>query len=204
MGVQGHKLLSMYLKDWKDKQDDKSLCGKSGPFKAVAAIQLCPVTWSLIVGQLLMFVFFIINSPTFPRVTATMAFWAYMTLVFATAGLFFLYKTTCADPGKCRHSPRDSDIIWQIQRVARLSPGGIGSTVCAAQCLWQTSTQHRHAFMLMATPIVSINEPRICPTSAVSQRAAAAFDISARAAESEMALNCHTLRSLGRLNSWIP
>jgi len=91
----GHKLLSMYLDDWKSKQDS----GKSGPCKALTAIQLCPVTWGLIVGEMLMFVFFIANSPAFPRVTAAMAFWVYATLATASVGLFFLYKTTCADPG---------------------------------------------------------------------------------------------------------
>mmetsp|Transcript_27858 Transcript_27858/g.49788 ORF Transcript_27858/g.49788 Transcript_27858/m.49788 type:complete len:578 (-) Transcript_27858:67-1800(-) len=95
----GHKLLSMYLNEWRNRQDDASMCGKKGPLQALVGIQLCPVTWGLIVGQMSMFVFHIVNTPAFPRVTANMALLAYMTLLLAALGLYFLYKTTVADPG---------------------------------------------------------------------------------------------------------
>jgi len=95
----GHRFLGLHLQECRKKAKSQGLFGKKGALRFVTATQLCPVIWGIVVGLLLMFVGLILNAPAFPRVTANMAMCAYSVLLCACLGLFFLYKTTTADPG---------------------------------------------------------------------------------------------------------
>jgi len=95
----GHRFLGMHLKEWRDRASSSGLFGKKGPLAWAASTQLCPVIWAIVLGLLGMFVFGVIDAAALPPITALEGLWAHASIACACLGLFFLYKTTTADPG---------------------------------------------------------------------------------------------------------
>eukprot|EP00803_Ostreobium_quekettii_P002329 evm.model.scf_1774.5 EVM.evm.TU.scf_1774.5 scf_1774:27209-33158(+) len=95
----GHRYLGMHLLEQRQNQHRRGVCCKNRQLGKLVDLQLAPVIWALIVGLLLVFVKKVVWAPTFATVAVGMAFWSCMCVALATVGLFFLYKTTTADPG---------------------------------------------------------------------------------------------------------
>lgn len=94
----GHRYLGLHLAEYKQKHEGGGLLGKNGKFSWLASTQLCPVIWLLILGLVTMFIHKVMTAPQQPM-SAAMGFFSWSVVVVAGVGLFFLYKTTTADPG---------------------------------------------------------------------------------------------------------
>lgn len=94
----GHRFLGLHLAEYKMKGDGGGYWfGKNGKLAWLTSIQLCPVIWILILGLLLLFIHYVIYPVS--ALSPAVKFWAYSAILMSTIGLFFLFKTTTADPG---------------------------------------------------------------------------------------------------------
>ncbi|CAD7697307.1 unnamed protein product [Ostreobium quekettii] len=95
----GHRYLALYLQEQHQNQRRKGICWKNSALDKFVDLQLAPVIWILIITLMLVFVKKVVWTPTLETVPVGMAFWAWLGVVLSAIGLFFLYKTTTANPG---------------------------------------------------------------------------------------------------------
>lgn len=90
----GHRLLGLNLADYKYRQEravrERSL---------IARLHLSPIIWALILVLLVVFQYKILQGPHYPPLGGSAALGSWLTFIFAGMGLYYLYKTTVADPG---------------------------------------------------------------------------------------------------------
>lgn len=94
----GHRLLGLHLAEYKYRQDRKRSQG-GGVLGALSRLHLSPVIWGIILGMLAMMAYSVMQNSQFPPPNQMSAAGAWLTVALASAGLYFLYLTTSADPG---------------------------------------------------------------------------------------------------------
>lgn len=95
----GHRYLGLYLAEYRYKQEGSRWFSKKGMCAPLSKAQLCPVIWAIIIGLMLLFINQVLRNPAFPRPAGVTVVWSWVGVLFASAGLVFLHKTTMVDPG---------------------------------------------------------------------------------------------------------
>ncbi|KAL4430689.1 hypothetical protein ABPG75_005945 [Micractinium tetrahymenae] len=94
----GHRLLGLHLAEYKYRQDHKRSQG-GGVLGALSRLHLSPVIWGIILGMLGMMAYSVMQNSQFPPPNQLSVAGAWLAVGLASAGLYFLYLTTSADPG---------------------------------------------------------------------------------------------------------
>lgn len=95
----GHRYLGRYLMQQHHHLKRRKFCGKNKGLERVVDLQLAPIIWVLIMGLLFVFINKVTLGPGFGPISVGLASLAWLGVSLACFGLFFLYKTTTADPG---------------------------------------------------------------------------------------------------------
>lgn len=95
----GHRYLGMHLADYKRKQEGDGLFGKNGKLAWMTSTQLCPAIWAYGIGLSTLFLQKVMGSTRTEPMGSALALWSWSVILSVALGLFFLYKTTTADPG---------------------------------------------------------------------------------------------------------
>ncbi|GAB4817761.1 hypothetical protein N2152v2_004807 [Parachlorella kessleri] len=90
----GHRLLGLNLAEYKYKQERASR-----ERSLLARLHLSPIIWGLILVLLVVFQYKVLQLPHLPPPTSWAIFGSWLTFILAGIGLYFLYRTTVADPG---------------------------------------------------------------------------------------------------------
>lgn len=93
----GHRLLGVNLAEYKYKKEKARQ--NSGAMAALTRLHLSPVIWGIVLGMLGMLTFSVANTARFPVAIPGLMAGVWLTYALAGTGLYFLYKTTTADPG---------------------------------------------------------------------------------------------------------
>ncbi|KAJ9511104.1 hypothetical protein QJQ45_013141 [Haematococcus lacustris] len=93
----GHRYLGLHLAEYKQKHEGSSSSwwGKSSWLSWLTGTQLCPVIW--LIGLSLMALYS--HKVMLPGLSPPLMAWSWSVMLCCSLGLFFLYKTTTADPG---------------------------------------------------------------------------------------------------------
>ncbi|KAK9916497.1 hypothetical protein WJX75_003392 [Coccomyxa subellipsoidea] len=107
----GHRFLAHYLEEYASRHVNKS---RNWTQRAAVSwllnTQLCPLIWALILGLLAVLVYKVVLHPAYGPPSSALLAWTWICVLFASAGLALLYRTTTADPGflPCRDSGQQS------------------------------------------------------------------------------------------------
>ena len=93
----GHRLLGVNLAEYRYRKDRNK--PSNGFLAALSKLHLSPIIWGIVLGMLGMLVYTVITNPYFPPVNSGLVTATWLTFALAFVGLYFLFKTTTADPG---------------------------------------------------------------------------------------------------------
>ena len=123
-------MLGVHLAEYKLRRDREA----ARPRGALAALHLAPVIWGLVLSLLAMLLYAVLQNPGFPPPSAGQVGGAWAAVALASGGLYFLYRTTTADPGFLPRnagggggvSRAGSVAIWEKELQQRRSSGSSG------------------------------------------------------------------------------
>lgn len=93
----GHRLLGVNLAEYRYRKDRSK--PSNGVMAALSKLHLSPIIWGIVLGMLGMLVYAVISNPYFPPATTGIVSATWLTFALAFVGLYYLFKTTTADPG---------------------------------------------------------------------------------------------------------
>ena len=94
----GHRLLGVNLAEYRFKKD-KTSAMMTGPWAVLVRLHLSPIIWGIVLGMLAMLTYSVVSNPNFPPPSSGIILATWLTFGLAFSGLWFLFKTTTADPG---------------------------------------------------------------------------------------------------------
>eukprot|EP00887_Chlorella_sp_A99_P005208 scaffold1.g5208.t1 len=92
----GHRLLGLHLAEQRRKLEGERRRGVGG---LLGRAHLAPVIWAIVLSLLAMLLALVVRNPQFPPPTPATVGGAWLTFALASVGLYFLFRTTAADPG---------------------------------------------------------------------------------------------------------
>lgn len=127
----GHRMLGVHLAEYKLRRDREAAAPR-GLLAALAALHLAPVIWGLILLLLATLLYAVVQNPGFPPPSGGQVAGAWAAVALALTGLYFLYRTTTADPGFLPRnsgggvSRAGSTATWEKELQQRRGSGSSG------------------------------------------------------------------------------
>lgn len=94
----GHRLLGLHLAEHRMREDAEAR-QRRGPLASLAGLHLSPIVWGIVVAMLLLLAYGVVQNSALPPAGQEAVAGTWLTLALASAGLYYLYRTTTADPG---------------------------------------------------------------------------------------------------------
>uniref|UniRef100_A0A7R9V718 S-acyltransferase n=1 Tax=Chlamydomonas euryale TaxID=1486919 RepID=A0A7R9V718_9CHLO len=117
----GHRYLGLHLAEYKRKQDGDGLFGRNGRLSWLTNTQLAPALWVYAVLLSTTFMYKVMGSTQSEPTGQLLSVFSWSVVISVALGLFFLYKTTTADPGfiptGADTNSKDKDIESETSRM---------------------------------------------------------------------------------------